>query len=350
MAGTFKKLVCVAPEKLEWQELPVQHPGPDEVLIKNDFAAAKHGTEMSFYKGYGARRGSWDGKRQIFVQSTSPAPAPHAEGLGNMAVGTVIEAGGGVTALKAGDRVISYSGFSEQAVRKADCNFDTCWKVPKDVPWQSAVCADPADFAVAACRDGEVRVGDAVAVFAMGAIGLVAVQIAKLSGAYPIIAVDLFEKRLNAARTLGADAVLKPNECDVGAELKKLTGNRGVDVAIEYSGSVPALQAAIRGAAYGGTVVCGAYPPPYGAGLDFGGEAHMNTPRIVFSRSCSEPNRDHPRWTHNRIYETGWRLICEGRIDGTKIVDPVVPFAELLVEYPKIATHPAENIKLGARF
>jgi hypothetical protein len=87
----------------------------------------------------------------------------------------------------------------------------------------------------------------------------------------------------------------------VARQIRKVTSNSGADVCIEFSGSRQALQAALRSAAFGGTVVCGAYPAPYEAGLDFGGEAHLNIPNLVFSPACSEPNRDHPRWSFTRI-------------------------------------------------
>ena len=78
-----------------------------------------------------------------------------------------------------------------------------------------------------AIRDGQVRVGDAVAVFGMGDIGLMVVQIAKLSGAYPIIAVDPLENRQKVAQICGADLILDPTTCDAGVEIKKATENRG---------------------------------------------------------------------------------------------------------------------------
>jgi hypothetical protein len=85
----------------------------------------------------------------------------------------------------------------------------------------------------------------------------------------------------------------------------------------------------------------GAYPPAYGPGLDFGAEAHHNVPNIVFSRACSQPDRDYPRWDNDRIYTHAWKLLCEGRISGDLIVDPVVPFAELIDVYPRIPGHPS---------
>jgi threonine dehydrogenase-like Zn-dependent dehydrogenase len=143
---------------------------------------------------------------------------------------------------------------------------------------------------------------------------------------------------------------LDPTTCDAGVEIKKATGNRGADVVVEYSGNVHAMQAALRGVALGGNVVAGAFPPPYGPGLDLGAEAHYNRPNIIFTRAHSEPNRDHPRWDEPRIYSTCWQLLCEGKLTGEPIVDPVVSFEELVTEYPKIANDPGANIKLGARF
>ncbi|MBC7238357.1 MAG: zinc-binding alcohol dehydrogenase, partial [Chloroflexi bacterium] len=189
--------------------------------------------------------------------------------------------------------------------------------------WKWAVCLDPAEFALGAVRDGRVRVGDAVAVFGLGAIGLMAIQIALVAGAHPVIAVDPIASRREIATALGADLVLDPTRVDVGLELKAATDKRGVDVAIEYSGALTAMQAALRGVAYGGNVVMGAFPPPYGAGLDLGAEAHLNIPNLIFSRACSQPDREHPRWNEQRLFDTCWRLLSEGRITGEPVVRPI---------------------------
>jgi threonine dehydrogenase-like Zn-dependent dehydrogenase len=152
------------------------------------------------------------------------------------------------------------------------------------------------------------------------------------------------------ARECGADLVLDPGACDAGLEIKKATAKRGADVCIEYSGHHLALQAALRGVAYHGTVVAGAWPGAYPAGLDLGAEAHFNRPRIVFSRACSEPNPEYPNWDEHRLFEVAWRLLSGGRLNCLAVVQPVVAFDDLLEEYPKIATHPGENVKLGVRF
>lgn len=339
-----KELLCTAPGRLEWREYDEPALGSTQVRIRSEYAAAKHGTEMAFFKGYVRQHGPLNKEYSLFLPGQPYDPYPFR--VGNMVVGTVVESGPGVSNLSIGDRVLTYGGFRETHVRSEE----RCWKLPPQISWKSAVCLDPADFALAAVRDGNVRVGDAVAILGMGAIGLMALQIARVAGAFPIIAVEPLESRRTLARRLGADLVLDPTTCDAGLEIKKATGKRGADVVIEYSGSRRALQDAFRAVAFGGNVVAGAYPPPYDAGLDLGAEAHINIPNLIFSRACSEPSRDYPRWSEDRIFAVCLRLLIEGRISGEDVVTPVVSFAELMQAYPRIATDPAAYIKLGVVF
>ncbi len=336
-----KEIVCTAPGKLEWREYREPELASKEVRIHAEFAAAKHGTEMAFFKGYVRQHGPLDRTYKVFRPGEPHEPYPFH--IGNMVVGTVVAAGLEVSKVAVGDRVLAYSGFRETVVRDEG----RCWKLPPQMSWKSAVCLDPADFALGAIRDGQVRVGDAVAIFGLGAIGLMAVQIAKVAGAALIIAVDPLTGRRELAKRFGADLVLDPASCDAGLEIKKATEARGADVVIEYSGSRRALQDALRAVAYGGNVVAGAYPSPYDAGLDLGAEAHHNIPNLIFSRACSEPNRDHPRWNEERIFNVCLRLLAEGRISGEEIVTPVVHFSELAEAYPRIATDPGSHLKLG---
>lgn len=339
-----RELIAPAPEQVAFREYEIRPLLAGEVRVKSHFGAAKHGTEMALYKGYANARGRYDADYKLF--DPGPPGVNYPVRLGNMCVGEVIEVGSAVYNLRKGDVVFRYGGLREEHIWPAK----GLRKLPTGVPWQAAVCLDPADFALGAVRDGHVRIGDAVAVFGMGAIGLIVVQLLKLAGAYPVIAVEPIPLRREAAGECGADLLLDPSQCDAGLEIKKATKKRGADVCIEYSGHQRALQAALRGVAYNGVVVAGAFPGAYPAGLDFGAEAHMNRPKIVFSRACSEPNPDYPNWDEERIFAVVWRLLAAGSIKTEAIVQPVVKFDDLLVEYPKIATHPQENIKLGVEF
>jgi threonine dehydrogenase-like Zn-dependent dehydrogenase len=337
--------MCVAPGELAWQDVadPVLA-RPTDVIVHSEFAAPKHGTELGFYKGSVPARGTLDPDYQIW--RPGPATWGYPNQMGNMIVGRVEKVGPAVRNIVEGDRVCLYSGFQEKCVAQEG----EVWKMPANLSWKSAVCLDPADFAFGAIRDGHVRIGDGVAVFGLGAIGLMCIQFARLAGAASIIGVDHLANRRAVARELGATMTLDPAACDCALEVKKATRARGVDVAIDFRGSTASLQAALGAVAYGGNVVAGAMPAPYPAGLDLGAEAHINIPNLIFSRAISQPDRDHPRWSNGRIYENCWRLLCEGKVTGEPIVDHIVAFKDLLIEYPKIATHPDKTIKLGVRF
>ena len=176
-----RELLCVGQRQLEFREFQESALREGEVRIRSEFGAAKHGTEMSAYKGYGAQRGNWDSDLALFKKVEGNVNI-YPSGPGNMIVGSIIETGPGVSTLAAGDRVLCYGSFKQTHVRATQGNpYRRCWKVPSGVPWQSAVCLDPADFAAGGVRDGNVRiVAMPWPIFSMGAIGLVAVQLAKM--------------------------------------------------------------------------------------------------------------------------------------------------------------------------
>jgi 2-desacetyl-2-hydroxyethyl bacteriochlorophyllide A dehydrogenase len=104
-----------------------------------------------------------------------------------------------------------------------------------------------------------VRPGDGVAVLGLGPVGLSAVQTALIAGAAQVIAIDSVEARLDVARTLGATAV-HLTEQSPRDEVRRLTGGRGVDVAVEAVGDPRALESAIRLTSKAGVVsVVGVY-------------------------------------------------------------------------------------------
>jgi alcohol dehydrogenase len=115
------------------------------------------------------------------------------------------------------------------------------------------LCPDIMSTGFSAAESGHVRIGDAVAVFAQGPIGLCATAGARLSGAALVIAIDRVPRRLEVARQLGADVVLNYEEQDVVAEIHRLTGG-GVDVAIEALGTQATFENALRSLRPGGTL------------------------------------------------------------------------------------------------
>ena len=102
--------------------------------------------------------------------------------------------------------------------------------------------------------DANPRLGEAVLVVGQGIVGLLITMLLQRVGARPIVTVDLHERRRQASIAAGADHALG-NDDDVRTRVLELTGGRGVDVAVEASGSPAALQACIDAVAFAGTVV-----------------------------------------------------------------------------------------------
>ena len=326
------RLVCPAPGAIGWQEVPDRDPGEGEVRVLPTHGVEKHGTMAAFVKGYANERGRWDAEARVHrpegVLWSYPVP------LGNMQFGITEES-----------RPVAWWGpFQDSTVQP-----QTALRYMDGLDWRDAAMLDPGEFALGALRDGGVRIGDDVAVFGLGAIGLATVQLARAAGAARVFAVDPIPSRRAVAERYGAVA-LDHSAGDAGMALREATGMRGVDVAVDFSGSWRALQAAFRGVGYGATVACGAFPAPFPAGLDLGGEFHMNRPRLLSTRACSDPNPDHPRWNEARIVDTVWSLIGEGKLKGGGIVDDPVPFADLDRVYPEIAAHPEMHLKLSVEY
>jgi threonine dehydrogenase-like Zn-dependent dehydrogenase len=129
---------------------------------------------------------------------------------------------------------------------------------------------------------GRIRVGDAVAVFAQGPIGLCATLGAKLRGAGLIVGIDPSAARLEVAKRFGATIAINPRDVDPVAFLKDVTGGRGVDVAIEALGQQETFENALRATRPGGTlsslgVYAGKLAMPYESFYAGLGDQHIVT-------------------------------------------------------------------------
>jgi threonine dehydrogenase-like Zn-dependent dehydrogenase len=113
---------------------------------------------------------------------------------------------------------------------------------------------DIASTGISGAETGGTRVGDAVAVFAQGPIGLCATLGARLRGASLIVGIDPNAERREMAKRFGATVTINPNACNVVEELKRLTDGRGVDVAIEALGRQETFEAALRSVRPGGVL------------------------------------------------------------------------------------------------
>lgn len=128
-------------------------------------------------------------------------------------------------------------------------------KIPNELTDEQVVLlADIASTGFSAAESANLKLGDTVAVFAQGPIGLCATAGAKLKGAGLIIGVESDPVRQEFARSMGAQMVLNHEKVDVVEEIRKLTNGRGVDVAIEALGTQATFENALKVLRPGGTL------------------------------------------------------------------------------------------------
>ena len=127
-------------------------------------------------------------------------------------------------------------------------------KIPDELTDEQVVLlADIASTGFSGAESGNIKIGDSVAVFALGPIGLCAAIGAKLMGAALVIGVEGDPARISFAKKMGVDVVLDYNDADVVTEIKRLTSG-GADVTIEALGTQETFENSLRSLRAGGTL------------------------------------------------------------------------------------------------
>ncbi len=347
------------------QDYELPPPGQEEVRIRLELAAPKHGTESHAWSGEVNRGRRWDPRFRLFLdppRDESPVASdaarrgefgavgglPSLAPVGNMGVGVVEAVGLSVRDVRPGDRVYGYMPVRE--IHQAPVAALRLLHLPDGLSPAAAVCIDPAHVAFVAVRDGQIRLGDNVAVFGLGAIGLLAVQAALVGGAERVVAVDPLPERRERAVRLGAAAAFDPGAGDVGVAIKEATDGRGADVALETSGTDRAMHEAIRCIAQCGTVVAVGWASGAAPNLYLGEEFHVNRPTLVASQCASfwgNPDRDHPRWDEPRAQQACAELFRRGSLRADDVLDPIVSLDDAPRVLRAVRQDPGSVLKVG---
>ncbi|TGG89264.1 L-threonine 3-dehydrogenase [Geotoga petraea] len=125
------------------------------------------------------------------------------------------------------------------------------WKIDESIPLKYASVMEPLGNAIHTATATDLR-GKIVLITGAGPIGAMAIEIAKISGAAAVIVSEISDYRIKMAKDMGADLVINPAETDLHAEIAKFTDGHGIDVLLEMSGSVKALNDGIIALTNGG--------------------------------------------------------------------------------------------------
>ncbi len=205
---------------------------------------------------------------------------PHL--LGHEGGGIVEKIGPGITKVKVGDHVVMHwrkglgiesetpkyrwgntivnAGWVTTLNELAIVSENRLTPIAKDIDFEIAAllgCAVTTGFGVIN-NDARLKIGESVAVFGIGSVGLNVIQGASLVSAYPIIAIDLYDHKLEQAKKFGATHIINASKDDVVSEISKIVGSNGVDVAIDNTGNAKVIELAYEvTAAVGRTILVG---------------------------------------------------------------------------------------------
>jgi L-iditol 2-dehydrogenase len=322
----MKALLLTAPSKLELVDFADPQPADDEVLLRIR-ACGICGSDIH----------GWDG-------STGRRQTPLI--MGHEASGEIIATGPRVEKWRAGDRVTFDSTISCGACRSCQRGqINLCenrrvvgvspaeykqhgafaerlalparilYRLPDTLAFEHAAMVEPVSIAIHAVQRVKVEPTATAVVVGSGMIGLLVIQALRWAGARQIVAVDLADNRLALARQLGATHTLNSGQADVAAEVSRLTGGIGADLAFEVVGFTATVNLALAVLKRGGTcVLVGNLTPKT---QDFPLQAAVNK-ELTITGSCASAGE----------YPLCLDLIARGVIDVKPMIEAVAPLAD----------------------
>lgn len=307
------------------EDVPVPEPGDGEVLVKVAFCGICH-SDLSLING------TFPAQRPVVTQ-------------GHEASGTIAKLGPGVTGWSEGDRVVVAAG--RPCAKCANCRrgdlancmriqlmafaYDGAWAeytvaqasgltpVPDNVPLeQAAILADAVSTPFGAVvHTGKVGVGESVGVWGVGGVGTHIVQLARLVGAVPVIAVDINPAVRERALELGADYAFDSRDPDFADKLTEATGGRNLDVAFDAVGLKVTFEQALNSLTIGGRLV----------GVGMSAETPTVGPTSMFNL-VQRQVLGHLGY-HNTDIETLAQLVSRGRLDLSRSISQIIPLEDI---------------------
>ncbi len=307
------------------EDVPIPEPGPGEVLVKVAFCGICH-SDLSLING------TFPPQRPVVTQ-------------GHEASGTIARLGPGVTGWSEGERVVVAAG--RPCLSCANCRrgevanclktqlmafaYDGAWaeytvalaagltRVPDNVSLeQAAILADAVSTPFGAVvRTGKVAIGESVGVWGVGGVGTHIVQLARLVGAVPVIAVDINPVVRDRALELGADYAFDSRDPDLRDKLAEATGGRKLDVAFDAVGLKVTFEQALDCLSVGGRLV----------GVGMSAESPTVGPTAMFGLSRKQV-LGHLGYQNVDI-ETLAKLVSLGRLDLSRSISQIIPLEDI---------------------
>lgn len=339
---TMKAARLYKAKDLRYEDVEVPQPAPDEVLIRIS-ANGLCGSDIHFFE---------DGKLGPYKVTKPYIPGHEASGVVVKAAedgsgpseGTRVSIEPGIPCrrcrhCKEGrynlcEDVVFLSAppvngtFAEYAVVASDF----AHPLPAEIDDEAGALVEPVSVGIQAANRARLQAGNSVAIVGTGPIGLITMLVAKAFGASALYMIDIAQKRLDFAQSLGASAVINAGTENVVERIVEITDGRGADVVFDTSGStkgaVVTPEIAARGGSIGlvGWAEVGTYPYP----MEIVMERELDVHGV--NRYCN-------------TYPTAIGLMATGRIDVKPLVSHRFPFEDVVEAFSFSSEHRGDTVK-----
>ena len=301
-----QRVIWPSRAKVDIEEFEIHAIKDDEVLVESECTLISPGTERAFLLGLPNAQGSY----------------PTRPGYSNF--GKVVEVGKNVNGFAIGDRVASTIGHTSHSVTSPNRLFKV---ESSDAPAEELVFFNLSAIALQGVRKARIELGESTLTVGQGLIGLLAMQLAKLSGAYPVIAADLTDSRLEMSKSIGADYSLNPEDKDFSDKLNRATMGKGPTIVIEATGHPDAISTAMKVAGWGARIVLLASTRGETPKVNFYRDVHKKGLILYGAHNSIRPRQESSAnfWTSDDDSRLMLSLISNKRFNVAPLISHKVP-------------------------
>jgi 2-desacetyl-2-hydroxyethyl bacteriochlorophyllide A dehydrogenase len=327
-SSSRESLYFVAPNQVAVVEEPLAAPSGQQMLVETVVSAISPGTELLVYRGEVPAGMPLDASIAGLTDSAS-FPVKY----GYSAVGKVIAVGGEVTPDWLGRTVFSFHPH--------ESHFLACARelvpLPEGVAPEDAALFPNVETAVTLMMDGRPLIGENVAVFGQGIVGLLTTALLARFPLSGLVTFDLHPRRRRLSMKLGAHEAVDP-AAQLDAE------HRSFDLTYELSGNPAALDQAIAVTGFHGRVVIGSWYGERRARLHLGGSFHRSRIQLVSSQVSTIDPTLTGRWSPDRRRRLTWTMLSE--LKPARLVTHRLPFSAAAEAYELLDRHPHQTIQV----
>ena len=317
-----QSLWFTAPYQLEVREEQLPTLKVDKMLVQTAVSAISPGTEMLLYRGQMPADMALDDTIDA-LDGAITYPLKY----GYACVGQVVETGKDVDGAWNGRFVFAFNPHESHFITSPA----QVIPLPTGMKPETAVFLPNMETAVSFVMDGSPVIGERVAVFGQGVVGLLTTQLLAQFPLAELITVDGFALRREWSEMVGATAVFDPAE-DIPI--------KDVDLTYELSGNPAALNQAIAVTGFDGRVVIGSWYGQKRAEINLGGAFHRSHMRLISSQVSHLNPRWRGRWTKSRRLDLAWQMLAQ--YDPAKLISHRFSLADAGAAY-ELLDHGAET-------